>query len=166
MIKIIRHLLFVVGMVLVPTAYSQNFPVDSLLIQGDTIITSSGTVGYSYIRTIERDSLNPLQLIITLTFSNGESFRAVTYRQENLYGTIEWIENEAEMYKKETIVESLTTRIHPMKTVTWRCNYIIKSMPEGKDRCVDIDKAALMIMDEELKVEKREFQKEKIVLTL
>lgn len=145
---------------LLPNAFPQKPLPDSILITSDSLFTSSGAAPSYYTRTIEKDTTNPNRLIITFSFTNGDAHCAVNYRQENLYGTIEWLENEAETHQKETIVESLMTRLQPHQTITWKFLYTVKTMPEGKNRSVEVDKAALLIMDEDLKVSKEILEKE------
>ena len=130
--------------------YAQKNLYDTLLVQTDTAFNSLGIPYHYYSRTFEYNSEKPNEIIVTFVFTTLKK-QAITYRQETLNGRLEWMDKEG-LYKKEGIVEAVTTNLAAHTSVTWKYRYIVNTKPA--DKIITFDKAALLIMDERFEVKK------------
>ena len=107
---------------------------------------------YHYKRTIALDTAVKNRLLVTFTFTTGDAPFAISYRQEAMSGKVEWFENQSGEYKKDKFVETITIKLSPEQQVTWQFFYTPKSIP--KTGLIEIEKAALLLMDSMLNVSK------------
>jgi len=140
--------------------YAQQNSRDTIFVQTDTAFNVLGIPNYYYTRIFEYDSEKPAEILITFVFTTQKN-QAITYRQETLNGRLEWLEKEG-VYKKEGIVEAVTTYLPAHNTVTWKYRYIVNTKPA--DEIITFDKSALLMMDDNLKVEKIVWGQRKLLL--
>ena len=153
--------IFLFFLLLTHTAiYAQQSKRDTLLVQTDTLFNSLRIPYCHYIRTIEYSSEKPSEIVVTFVFTTKKS-QAVTYRQETLYGKLEWIDKEG-LYKKEGIVEAVTAYLPAHSSVTWKYHYILKNKPA--DKTITFDKSAILIMDDNFEVKKTVWEQRKFLL--
>lgn len=142
---------------IIPSLFSQHNLSRTNFSEGETVTNQFGDFAYQYNRIIALDPENPNQLIVTFVFINGQSHNAITYRQEDLNGHIEWIDHENGELKKEGIVEAVTASVPPNHVMSWKLTY--KPGTKNKNNTVDVDKAALMVMNDNFQVVKKVFEK-------
>lgn len=106
---------------------------------------------FHYVRTITEDSLEQGKLYVTFVFENGSAQQAITYRQEMMKNRIKWEENCQKLVQNENNkVEKITANLAPLEKVEWQFSIFI----EPKQAAIEIEKAALLIMNEQFEVEK------------
>ena len=128
--------------------------------KGESITNEFGNFAYQYNHIVAKSPDNPLQVIVTVVFINGNSQTAITYRQDAVKGDVEWISAENGVYAKRGFVESITASIPPNHVVSWKYSYTLKSKYKEKYNIVYLDKAALMIMDDNFRIVKKTFKAE------
>jgi hypothetical protein len=133
---------------------------DTIFVQTDTLFNSLGIAWGNYVRTFEYNSEKPAEIMITFVFTTQKN-QAITYRQETLYGELEWIDKEG-LYKKEGIVEAVTAKLPAHNSVRWKYRYIIKNKPA--DKIITFDKSAVLMMDDQMNVKKTVWDERKFLL--
>ena len=109
---------------------------------------------FYYSRTITEDSLEKRKIYVTFIFENGKKQRAVTYRQEIMKNRIKWDEScQMSVANENDKVEKITANLSPFEKVEWQ--YSLSAKP--KESIIQIEKAALLIMNEQFEVEKITF---------
>lgn len=121
-----------------------------LFAQTDRKLDAHGNLLYQYSRTSVTDAEDPSVLIVTFVFQNGNAQRAITFRQETVDGIVRWLETEGGEPGAETIVDYVTANLAPGQSVGWKYTYSPKS---GKP-AVPLERAALLIMEEDFSTEK------------
>ncbi|MDR3047596.1 MAG: hypothetical protein LBU51_08320 [Bacteroidales bacterium] len=140
-----------------PFVEAQHNLNDSVYQQGDKITDNAGHFSCQYNRIIEKDPENKNKIIVTFVFINGDRHHAITYRQENLLGKIEWLETENGTKKQEGVVESLTAFVPSGHILTWKFRCTGKIATVGKKKTIDIDKSSILIMDDNFTIDKKTF---------
>ena len=121
-----------------------------LSAQTDRKVDAQGNLLYQYSRSSIINPQNPSERIVTFVFVNGNAQRAITFRQESLDGTVGWLETEGGETGTETIVDFVTANLEPGQSVAWK--YVFA--PKQGSAAVPLERAALMIMEEDFGTEK------------
>lgn len=150
----IKLLIFLFSMLV--TLHGQHNLKDSTFAEGETVNDAFGNFSYQYNRIITKDTLNLSGVIVTLVFINGNAHTAITYRQEVMNSRINWLKTDNGVLKKEGFVEVVTTSIAPNHIVTWQ--YSISDKTDKKNSKLYIEKAALLIMNDNFQIYKKIFQ--------
>jgi len=140
--------------------HAQQKSGDTIFFQTDTFFNCLGIPYCYYVQSFEYHNEKNAEIVVTFTFTTKKN-QAITYRQETLNGRLEWLEKEG-VYKKEGIVEAVTTYLPAHNTVTWKYRYIVNTKPA--DEIITFDKSALLMMDDNLKVEKIVWGQRKLLL--
>ena len=122
------------------------------------VMNQFGDVAYQYNRIVSRNPDNPSQVIVTFVFINGNAQTAISYRQDAVKGKIEWEPTEAGTPQKQGFVEYVTVSLPPNHVVSWKYSYTLKSIPKTKNYTIPLDKAALLIMTDNMEVTKKVFK--------
>jgi len=155
-IKILLFFLFICN----TTNYAQNNVCDTILIQTDTSFNVLGIPHYYYVRTFEYNREKPTEMVVTFVFTTQKN-QAITYRQETLNGQLTWINKEG-LYRKENIIEAITTNLPPHSSVIWKYRYTIKAKPANK--IITFDRSAILLMNDNLEVKKIVWEEKKLFL--
>lgn len=118
--------------------------------QSDRKLDAQGNLIYQYNRTVTENPQNSSEKIVTFVFVNGNSQRAISYRQETLNGIVSWTSTSNGKLTNETIVDCVTTNLKPGESVTWKYTY----SPRKGSATTALDKAAILIMDDTYATEK------------
>ncbi|MDL2297112.1 hypothetical protein LJC68_06515 [Bacteroidales bacterium OttesenSCG-928-B11] len=137
------------------TGFSQHNLKDSTYSSGETVQNQFDEFAYQYNRIVSQDADDPSKLIVVFVFINGNSTTAIQYRQETVNGDVEWIETEHGRIGTERIVETISATVFPNRIISWKYSYTLKTKP--KDAKVSLDKSALLVLDDNLRVEKKMF---------
>ena len=151
-IPLILFFLFTVSL-----AWSQHNLSDSSFSEGEIINDAFGNFSFQYNRIIAKDTANPASAILTIVFINGNAQTAIQYRQEFMNSKIEWIKTDDGTPKKEKFVDALTTSIPPNNILTWQ--FKISDISNSNKNIFEVEKAALLIMNDNYQVTKKIFQK-------
>jgi hypothetical protein len=122
--------------------------ISSSWAQKDSITDVAGNLLYQYERIVEHASDNPRKAIVTFYFKNGIEQRAITYRQEKLVSKLEWVKKGKSVVKKEKIVEKITANLKPGEEIEWK----LQIQYNTKKRMAIVEKAALLLMNEQFEV--------------
>jgi len=121
-----------------------------LSAQTDRKVDAQGNLLYQYSRTSVINPQNPSERIVTFVFVNGNAQRAISFRQESLDGTVQWIETEGGETGTETIVDFVTANLEPGQNIAWKYTF----SPKKGTAPAPLERAALMIMEEDFGTEK------------
>ena len=124
--------------------------IPSSWAQKDSILDTEGNLLYQYERTVEQALENPRKAIVTFYFKNGIEQRAITYRQEKLVSKLEWVKKGKSLVEKEKIVEKITANLKPGEEIEWKLLIEYNT----KKRKAIVEKAALLLMNEQFEVTK------------
>lgn len=113
---------------------------------------------YKYERIVEKDSAYPQKAVVIFSFINGNEQHAITYRQEKIDSYIEWIETAKGVVEQERIVEKITANLSPHEEIRWKFIFQHKDT----NQVLHVEKAALLIMNEQFEVAKTIFNEEKV----
>lgn len=114
-------------------------------------VDNQGNLLYQYQRKAEKVDGDVPCIAVDFIFINGVEPRAITYRQEKMTSAPQWTRKDKGDFREESGVESLTANLKPGETVHWEFTFKKGKMSaEG----VAVEKAALMILNEEGVVEK------------
>jgi hypothetical protein len=149
-IPLILFFLFTVSL-----AWSQYNLSDSSFSEGETINDAFGNFSFQYNRIISKDTANPASAFVTIVFINGNAQTAIQYRQEFMNSNIEWIKTDDGTPKKEKFVDALTTSIPPNNILTWQ--FKISAISKNNKNIFEVEKAALLIMNDNYQVTKKIF---------
>lgn len=133
-------------------AFSQHNLKDSTCSIGEIVYNQFDEFACQYNRIVSIDTENPNRMIITLVFINGNSTTAIQYRQEAMTGVVEWIDAENGRAKREKFVETITATIKPGHIISWKYSYTPNA--KSKSKTANVDKAALLILDDNMKTRK------------
>jgi len=120
---------------------------------GNTVNDAFGNFSYQYNQIIMRDPNNPQRLLITIVFINGNSYYAINYRQESFNGKVEWLATDYGTYKKNGFVETVTALVEPGHIITWEYAFTLNKK-SSKKNVITLDKAALLILNDNIKTKK------------
>ncbi len=134
---------------------SQHNLADSSFSEGEIINDAFGNFSFQYNRIITKDSVSSVSAIVTLVFINGNAQTAVQYRQEFINSKIEWLKTDNGIPKKEKFVDALTISIPPNNIFTWQ--FKISDYSNSKKNFFEVEKAALLIMNDNYQVTKKIF---------
>lgn len=124
--------------------------IPSSWAQKDSILDTEGNLLYQYERTVEQALENPRKAIVTFYFKNGIEQRAITYRQEKLVSKLEWVKKGKSLVEKEKIVEKIIVNLKPGEEIEWK----LLIQYNTKKRKAIVEKAALLLMNEQFEVTK------------
>lgn len=124
--------------------------IPSSWAQKDSILDAEGNLLYQYERTVEQALENPRKAIVTFYFKNGIEQRAITYRQEKLVSKLEWVKKGKSLVEKEKIVEKIIVNLKPGEEIEWK----LLIQYNTKKRKAIVEKAALLLMNEQFEVTK------------
>lgn len=141
-----------------PAATAQYDLSHSSYSEGGSLYNQFGDFACQYNRIIAINPENPDQLLVTFVFINGNTYTAISYRQERMKGEVEWVSG-AEQVRKEGFVDVVTAKLPPHHVVSWKFKYTCKKSP--KSHVAEVDKAALMIMNDNMKISKKIFRSSK-----
>lgn len=144
------------------SGFSQHNLSQESYAVGETVPGLYDDFAYQYNRIISLDPNNPGKLLITFVFINGKSHNAISYRQEVTNATTQWLESDMGSFKKEGFVDVYTALVPPEHVVSWKCSYTPKT--KSKNGVVEVDKSALLIMNDNFEVDKKVFKKERFLL--
>ncbi|MDR2979178.1 MAG: hypothetical protein LBV02_01850 [Bacteroidales bacterium] len=141
------------------TGFAQHSLKDSTHATGKTVQNPFGEFAYQYNRIIAADHSDPQKVIITFVFINGNATTAIQYRQEAMTGTVEWLDTDRGRSKKEKFVEVITATVPPNHIVSWKYSFTpkTKTTVNAKIKTMKVDKAALLILDDNMKTIKEIF---------
>lgn len=125
-----------------------------IFAQAGRQVDDKGNLLYQYQRTAILEEGNPHRVVVDFVFINGVEPRAIAYRQEKLNSVLQWTKNEKGDFREENCVESLTANLQPCETVRWQFSFEKSKVPTAG---VSVERAALMILNEEGVVEKMVF---------
>ena len=134
-----------------PLLISLIFNTLCVFAQTGRQVDDDGNLLYQYQRTAILEEGNPHRVVVDFIFINGVEPRAISYRQEKLNSVLQWIRNEKGDLREENCVESLTANLQPCETVRWQFAF---EKTKVSTAGVPVEKAALMILNEEGVVEK------------
>lgn len=138
-------------------SWSQHNLADSSFSEGEIINDAFGNFSFQYNRIITKDTAKPASAVVTIVFINGNAQTAIQYRQEFMNSEIEWIKTDNGTLKKEKFVEALTISIPPNIILTWQ--FKISDISTSKKNIFEVEKAALLIMNDNYQVTKKIFRK-------
>lgn len=124
----------------------------SAFAQTDRKVDQYGTLIYQYNRSARPNPDKPGSLIVTFTFINGNKPNAICLRQEKLNADIQWIDTTNAITATEKIVETITTNLNPNQSASWE--YIFTPKRNKSKSGITIEKAALLIMNQQYATEK------------
>lgn len=124
--------------------------IPSSWAQKDSILDAEGNLLYQYERIVEQALENPRKAIVTFYFKNGIEQRAITYRQEKLVSKLEWVKKGKSLVEKEKIVEKIIVNLKPGEEIEWK----LLIQYNTKKRKAIVEKAALLLMNEQFEVTK------------
>ena len=122
------------------------------------VMNRFGDLAYQYNRIVSRNPDNPSQVIVTFVFINGNAQTAISYRQDAVKGKVEWQPTEVGTPKKQGFVECVTVSLPPNHVISWKYSYTLRSVPKKKGYSIPLDKAALLIMNDNMEVTKKMFK--------
>lgn len=128
----------------------------ALHAQDSLLHYSDGSLKCKYHRTITPVPANETQKEVTFTFANGTRPLAVSYRQESMLNRLQWLAVPAGDTLQDKLVDVITMKLKPDEKVTWK--YLVTAGSEDAPVPVAVEPAALLLMDETLKVSKIKFQ--------
>lgn len=141
--KLIFLFCFFIGIQITSNAQSSGY-TDSL-----------GVFQWQYHRSIYKNANDTNSAIVVLVFINGANYRAITYRQEVADSKLTWIEKDGSVTEKSGYVEMITTKLSPNEAIVW--SYKINNHKIISKGSINIEKSALLIMDEQFQVKKEKF---------
>lgn len=147
-----RAALFLCFSIIISSGFAQHSLKDSTLYTGKIIYDPFNEFLYQYNRIVSSDTTDPHKVIVTFVFINGNATTAIQYRQETVKGIVEWTETENGRRKTERIVETITATLPPNYIISWQYSYTMKE--KSKPPLIELDKAALLIMDDHIQVDK------------
>jgi len=118
-------------------------------------IDSLGVFQWQYHRSIYKNANDTTSAIVVLVFINGANHTAITYRQEVADSKLTWIEKDGSVTEKSGYVESITTKLSPNEAIVW--SYKINNNKIISKGSINIEKSALLIMNEQFQVKKEKF---------
>ncbi|MDR1758878.1 MAG: hypothetical protein LBR51_08030 [Bacteroidales bacterium] len=146
------------------TAFSQHDLTQSTSLEGDVVYNRFGDFIYQYSRIITRDTLSPTLLWVTVVFINGNVQAAITYRQEIVNARFEWISTEAGRDYTEGYVKGITAILVPHQVISWRYSY--ETLAPTANGEVEINRASLLVMNDNLNIDKVLFHENKFKTTV
>lgn len=120
--------------------------------QSNRYVDSMGVFHWQYHYSVMRDYNNPSCALVTFVFVNGEKYAAVNFRHECFNSQIQWLEMEDAFPTYEKKVQALTANLAPHQVIVWKFR---SHTPENKDKTIQIEESAVLIMDENFQVLKQ-----------
>ncbi|MEG1555811.1 MAG: hypothetical protein RR356_03710 [Bacteroidales bacterium] len=130
--------------------------------QSDRLVDSNGNFKYQYNRTLTKGTSDPSKMLVTFIFVNGNSPIAISYRQETFKSTLSWEETGNGNTANEKSIETITANLAPQEQIIWKFTY--RNKIRNRDKTIDLEKAALMLMNESYEISKTIFKEEKMKL--
>lgn len=128
--------------------------------QSSGYVDSTGLFHWQYHRSVYKNAEDTTTAVVVVVFINGSQPSAVSYRQETKSSTIKWLEKENGTIGQDGYVQYITTKLEPYQAVVWR--FIVKNKEFNKDRTIDLEEGAILIMDQNFVVKKEKFAEQKV----
>lgn len=119
--------------------------------QGNRMVDSVGNLVYQYNRSATYTA--PGQCKVTITIINGNKQLGISYRQEVFRSKLSWENTEHGDTSKLANIEIITANLAPKETAVWTFLYRNKAIK--KDRSIDLEKSAFMLLTDEFEVKKQ-----------
>ena len=123
--------------------------------QSSGYVDSLGVFQWQYHRSLYKNAKDTNSAIVVFVFINGANYTAITYRQEVANSTLIWIEKEDGTSEKDGYVETITTKLAPNEAIAW--SYSIRNVSQKIGGTINVEKSALLIMNEQFQVRKEKF---------
>lgn len=137
-----------------------GFIATPLFSQSVGYTDSSGVFQWQYHRSVFKNSEDTTSAIVVFVFINGANTTAISYRQEAQNSTITWMDQEKGIYGEEGYVQFLTAKLAPNEALLWRIK--LKNNAINKDKSIDLENGALLIMDKSFTVRKDQFPEQNL----
>lgn len=128
--------------------------------QSSGFVDSLGVFQWQYHRSIYKNAKDTTTAVVVFVFINGAKHSAISYRQEVKNSTLHWEEKESGSTGEDGFVKFITAKLNPNEAIVWR--FIIKNNSISKDNTINIEKGAILIMDEQFNVRKEKFEEQNI----
>lgn len=123
--------------------------------QSSGFVDSLGVFQWQYHRSVYKNAKDTSTAVVVIVFINGAHHSAISYRQELKNSTLHWEEKETGSTGEDGYVKFITAKLKPNEAIVWR--FTIKNNTSNKDNSIDIEKGAILIMDEQFNVRKEKF---------
>lgn len=132
----------------------------NLFSQSSGFIDSLGVFQWQYHRSVFKNALEKNSAIVTIVFINGANHTAISYRQEAASSFLHWIEKDGGETDKDGFVETITVKLEPNEAIVWR--YTVKNKTIENDGSINVEKSAILIMNDKFQVKKEKFLDQKV----
>ena len=119
--------------------------------QGDRLVDSLGNFVYQYNRSA--NYLEPGKCKVTVTIVNGNKQLGVSFRQEVFRSKLQWQETIGGDTTETANIKIITANLAPNETVAW--TFIYQNNTTKKDKSIDLEKSAFMLLNDEYLVTKK-----------
>lgn len=123
--------------------------------QSSGFVDSLGVFQWQYHRSVYKNAKDTSSAVVVIVFINGAHHSAISYRQELKNSTLHWEEKERGITGDDGYVKFITAKLKPNEAIVWR--FTIKNNILKKDNSIDLEKGAILIMDENFNVKKEKF---------
>lgn len=114
-----------------------------------------GVFQWQYHRSVYKNAKDTNTAIVIIVFINGANYSAISYRQEIANSSLQWIEKDGGVEEMDGYVAQITTKLAPNEAIVW--SYSIKNNIQKPEGSIDIEKSALLIMNDKFIVRKEKF---------
>ena len=136
--------------------------ISSLFSQNNRLTTEKGELLWQYSQNIDIEENNPNTVLVTFVFINGIKQTAISLRQERLLSDIKWLETANYQVEKEERVDFIIANLAPRDSLVLK--YTLQQTNKVKKDEILVERAAVLIMNEEFEVLKEFIPEQKIIL--
>jgi hypothetical protein len=128
--------------------------------QSSGFVDSLGVFQWQYHRSVYKNAKDTTSAVVVIVFINGANHSAISYRQEVKNSTLHWEEKETGSTGEDGYVKFITAKLKPNEAIVWR--FIIKNNISNNDNSINVEKGAILIMDEQFNVRKEKFAEQNV----